>query len=59
MARVDIIIRGTINLDEFECKNITELQEKIEDSEEVSLDITNAGGDVITAYLEFPLVDEI
>ena len=58
MARIDVIIRATIDLDEFECDNMIELQELIEDSDGITIDITSFTGETRTADLEFASVEE-
>lgn len=58
MARVNVIIHATIDLDDFECSNMNEFQDLLEDSEGMSLDIVDCTGETFTGELEFSSVEE-
>lgn len=58
MSRIEIILRATVNLEDFESKDISQLQDLIEDSNFINLEIEDCTGETFSAELEFVSVKE-
>lgn len=58
MPRVDLTLKITVDLADFDCNTAEELQELIEDSESITLEIVDVTGETLSAEMDILAVEE-
>ena len=58
MTRVDLTLKVTVDLADFECNTSDEFLELIEDSESITLEIVDVTGETLSAEMDILAVEE-